>query len=172
MILSVQGTARTLFCVIVAFLTFLWLLMLALAVLLAHTAIALPLLLPTTIMAGLTFGAYWTLMSVTTSELFGLAYFSVNYSTVLIAPMLASYLGPTLLLGRLYDAAARRQHPHAPNKDIPCFGMTCFLPAVSILCFLSFLVRPDVVVSCKKQVQRQAQDTGHTASTSITKPPL
>lgn len=134
-----QGTARTFFYTVVAFATLLWCLMLALAVLLANTSIALPLLLPTVIMAGLTVGACWTLMAITTSELFGLAHFSLNYAMAFIAPLLASCLCPKYTM---YNAASRRQHWHRRDEAISCFGKSCFLPAVPILCFLSVLVRP------------------------------
>ena len=135
-----QGVARTFSCIVVAIATLLWLSFLAAAIVLAHTPLALPLLLPVTIMAGATFGASWTLMSVTTSEFFGLTHFATNYAAVQMAPMLATCLCP-VLFGRLYDHVARKQHPDATNDDIACSGASCFLPATAIMCLLSVLVR-------------------------------
>lgn len=97
-------------------------------------------LVPVTVVAGLTFGAAWTLMSVTTSELFGLRHFSKNYAAVQLAPILATLVCPQFV-GRLFDAAARAQHPDARQKDILCQGAKCFLPSFCILTGLAVLAR-------------------------------
>lgn len=70
---SLQGTPRTFFCVVNAALTMMWTLaLLATVSILSLTKWALVALVPISAVAGLTFGASWTLMAVTTSELFGM----------------------------------------------------------------------------------------------------
>jgi hypothetical protein len=137
---GVQGTPRTVFCIVLAALTATWLLALVLTIAAAGSSYALLPLPIITVAAGFTFGGYWTLMTATTSELFGLKYFSANYATVQIAPILATCLCPNVLVGSLYDVIARRQNPAADGGDLPCFGRQCFLPAFLILFGISFLV--------------------------------
>jgi MFS family permease len=98
------------------------------------------LLVPSTIAAGLTFGASWTLMSVTTSELFGLRNFSFNYAAVQLAPILATSVCPQVV-GWLFDHAARQQHPHHPDGNVPCTGAACFGASFGMLTALSVVVR-------------------------------
>jgi MFS family permease len=136
-----QGTPRTLFCVVLAAATVGWTATLCAAAAAAGREAALVLLPAVTVAAGLTFGGYWTLMATITSELFGLRFFSSNYAAVQIAPILATCICPTLLVGRMYDATARRQHPSAATDDLPCAGTACFLPAFTILCGIAVLVR-------------------------------
>jgi MFS family permease len=138
-----QGTPRTVFCVINAVLTVAWTAaLLATTALLAETPWAYAPLVPITLLAGITFGAAWTLMSVTTSEMFGLKYFSINYATINVAPIVATAVCPNLLVGRLYDREARRQHPDMHGEDVPCSGAACFRSAFAVLVALSLLVRP------------------------------
>jgi hypothetical protein len=144
----VQGTARTLFCVIMAVTTLIWLGLLLIVIDAAGSPFAMVCLLPLTAIAGLTFGASWTLMSVTISELFGLQFFSFNYSAVQLAPILATLLCPSMLVGRLFDREARAQHPDMAHDDIPCTGPHCFFTAFCILTFLSVLVRPPPCCKC------------------------
>ena len=135
-----QGTARTLFCVVVAVSTLVWLVALDIANLAAGSPLALMLLVPATIAAGLTFGASWTLMSVITSELFGLKNFSFNYSAVQLAPILATSVCP-LAVGKLFDRAAELQHPEQQQGNIPCTGHACFGAGFGIMTALSAVVR-------------------------------
>ena len=73
--LGMQGTPRTYFCVVNAACTAVWTLALLLTVwLLPRTHWAVVALVPVSAAAGITFGAAWTLMAVTTSELFGMKY--------------------------------------------------------------------------------------------------
>lgn len=75
MLVELQGTPRSFFCVLKASATAVWTLALLLTVwLLPLTKWATRLLGPITALAGLTFGASWTLMAVITSELFGMKY--------------------------------------------------------------------------------------------------
>lgn len=75
--LDVQGTPRTFFFVVNAVSTAVWTLALLLTIsFLSLTQYSLILLVPITAAAGLTFGASWTLMAVTTSEMFGMKYIS------------------------------------------------------------------------------------------------
>lgn len=113
--------------------------------LLSQTRFSLVALVPINIVAGLTFGASWTLMSVTTSELFGLKHFASNYAAVQLAPILASTICPPFLVGWLFDRAARAQHPHAHHPDIPCVGPACFGPSFGILTALSVVVRTSLL---------------------------
>lgn len=138
-----QGTPRTLFCVAVATSTLAWLLVLVMNIAFAADPAAPALLLPITAVAGTTFGATWTLMSVVTSELFGLQHFALNYATVQLAPAAAACVCPTLLVGLLYDHAAWSHHSQ-DNHDHPiqCHGRSCFLPAFLLLTLLAVLVRP------------------------------
>lgn len=140
--MHVQGTARTLFWVVVSVGTALWTGALLLTSFLAGTAHALTPLLPVTAVSGFFFGAAVTLMSVTTSELFGLQYFAANYAVVQIAPMLATFVFPTGIVGRLYDVEAKRQHPAAVGGgNLACVGSACFSHAFGILFALSLAVR-------------------------------
>lgn len=50
----------------------------------------LPLLCPAAVVAGLAFGAHWSLIPALASELFGLRYFASNYC-LLQVPLLATY---------------------------------------------------------------------------------
>ena len=139
--ICMQGTARTFFCCLVALATLSWLLAFDFAMLFSQSQFCVAALVPITVCAGFSFGACWTLMSVTTSELFGLKHFSSNYAAVQLAPIMATTICPTLLVGRLYDRAARAQHPHSHHADLPCTGRTCFASSFGILTALSVVVR-------------------------------
>lgn len=139
----VQGTPRTFFWVAASIGTALWTGALFVVTLLAGSPLALKPMLPLAGSAGFVFGAAVTLMSVTTSELFGLRYFAANYAVVQIAPMLATFVFPTGIVGALYDAEARRQQPGAVGGgDLECVGSACFSRAFGILFALSLAVRP------------------------------
>lgn len=138
-----QGTPRTFFWVAASVGTALWTGALLAVMFLAGSPLALKPMLPLAGIAGFVFGAAVTLMSVTTSELFGLRYFAANYAVVQIAPMLATFVFPTGIVGALYDAEAQRQHPGAVGgSDLECVGGTCFSRAFGILFVLSLAVRP------------------------------
>eukprot|EP00892_Ulva_mutabilis_P001053 jgi/Ulvmu1/10949/UM007_0128.1 len=134
------GTARTFFWVLASIGTAAWVGAMLAIILLAGSPLALLPMLPLTGAAGFVFGAAVTLMSVTTSELFGLRYFAANYAVVQIAPMLATFVFPTGIVGKLYDAEAARQNPAAVGGgNLPCVGSACFASAFSILFALSLL---------------------------------
>lgn len=114
-------------------------------ILLAGSPLVLKPMLPLTAAAGFFFGAAVTLMSVTTSELFGLRYFAANYAVIQVAPMLGTFVFPTVIVGQLYDAEAKRQQPGAVGGDLPCVGSACFARAFGILFALSLVVRAYVL---------------------------
>ena len=68
-------------------------------------------------------------------------YYAVNYATIQFAPMLATAVCPDLLVGKLYDREAQRQHPGQSQHNLPCTGGACFQTAFTILFALSLLVR-------------------------------
>ena len=73
-LLHARGTPRCIFLVIISALT---------AIVVCCNAFAtLLLLFPASIMAGLAFGALWSLMATVTSEFFGLHHFASNYTFV------------------------------------------------------------------------------------------
>lgn len=143
-----QGTARTFFWVVASIGTAAWTGGLLATTLLAGTKLALAPMLPLTALAGFAFGAAVTLMSVTTSELFGLRFFAANYAIVQIAPMLATFVIPTGIVGRLYDVEAARQNPAAVGGgNLPCVGSACFSLAFTILFALAMVVRSPLPTS-------------------------
>ncbi len=66
-----KGIPRPLFLVLIS--------LLSVCVALACAFAPLPLLCPVAVIAGLTFGAHWSLIPALASELFGLRYFASNY---------------------------------------------------------------------------------------------
>ena len=82
-LLHARGTPRCIFLVIISALT---------AVVVCCNAFAsLLLLFPASIMAGLAFGALWSLMATLTSELFGLHHFASNYTFVQVGFVACAY---------------------------------------------------------------------------------
>lgn len=73
-LLHARGTPRCIFLILISALS-------ALAVCFNAFA-SLPLLFPASIMAGLAFGATWSLMATLTSEFFGLHHFASNYTFI------------------------------------------------------------------------------------------
>ena len=79
-LLHARGTPRCLFLIFISALS-------ALAVCFNAFA-SLPLLFPASIMAGLAFGATWSLMATLTSEFFGLHHFASNYTFIQVCDTL------------------------------------------------------------------------------------
>ncbi|KAG0598814.1 hypothetical protein M758_12G102500 [Ceratodon purpureus] len=91
------------------------------------------------IIMGVCYGAQWSLMPATTSELFGLRRFGTLYNTITIASPVAAYVLSVRVAGYFYDKEAKRQHDLTvlttwlPNltstgSDDPllCHGPSCF----------------------------------------------
>lgn len=85
------------------------------------------------VLAGLTFGAHWSLASAIVSDLWGLRNFASNYTALQMAPAMGSYVLATLLVGWLYDREAERQSGAAHNE---CIGQQCFRRAFEVLAVL------------------------------------
>ena len=66
----------------------------------------------------------------------------MNYATIQLAPMIATAVCPDMLVGRLYDRVAQRQHPGHAGHNLACIGGACFRTAFLILFVLSVFVRP------------------------------
>jgi MFS family permease len=62
------------------------------------------------IIMGVCYGAQWSLMPATTSELFGLRRFGTLYNTITIASPVAAYVLSVRVAGYFYDKEAKRQH--------------------------------------------------------------
>ena len=78
-----KGIPRPIFLILIS--------LLSAGVALACAFAPLPLLCPAAVVAGLAFGAHWSLIPALASELFGLRYFASNYC-LLQVPLLATYL--------------------------------------------------------------------------------
>lgn len=111
-LLHARGTPRCIFLILISALS-------ALAVCFNAFA-SLPLLFPASIMAGLAFGATWSLMATLTSEFFGLHHFASNYTFIQLAPAAGGF-GLGQLVGSLYEKEAQKE---GPNPS--CYGPHCF----------------------------------------------
>ncbi|DBA71965.1 TPA: hypothetical protein ACH3X2_010713 [Trebouxia sp. C0005] len=111
-LLHAHGTPRCVFLILISALS-------ALAVCFNAFA-SLPLLFPASIMAGLAFGATWSLMATLTSEFFGLHHFASNYTFIQLAPAAGGF-GLGQLVGSLYEKEAQKG---GPNPG--CYGHHCF----------------------------------------------
>ncbi|CAD6343356.1 unnamed protein product [Miscanthus lutarioriparius] len=83
------------------------------------------------VVIGFCFGAQWPLVFAIISEVFGLKYYSTLYNFGGMASPVGSYILNVRVAGRLYDAAAARQH-NAPRDgaggkhDKLCLGVECY----------------------------------------------
>ncbi|DBA83628.1 hypothetical protein WJX77_000101 [Trebouxia sp. C0004] len=110
--LHARGTPRCIFLILISALS---------AVAVCFNAFAsLPLLFPASTMAGLAFGATWSLMATLTSEFFGLHHFASNYTFIQLAPAAGGF-GLGQLVGSLYEKEAQKA---GPNPS--CYGPHCF----------------------------------------------
>jgi MFS family permease len=122
------GTPRTLFLLLAS--------LLMTAVTAAASAAELPHLPAVAVVAGLAFGAHWSLVSAIVSDLYGLSSFASNYTTLQLAPALGSYCLATLLAGFLYDREAQRQ---SGGQHHECEGRGCFGAAFQVLAALGLV---------------------------------
>lgn len=88
-LLHARGTPRCIFLILISTLS-------ALAVCFNAFA-SLPLLFPASIMAGLAFGATWSLMATLTSEFFGLHHFASNYTFIQVCSHKCKHVTPAAL---------------------------------------------------------------------------
>lgn len=88
-LLHVHGTPRPLFLVLVS--------ATSMAVSAFNAFATLPMLYPAAVLAGLAFGAHWSLMATLTSELFGLHHFASNYTFVQVRSWLYAYVWPAYI---------------------------------------------------------------------------
>ena len=72
----------------------------------------------------------WALIPAFCRSRFGFAHLASIYSFLLFGPMIGSYLGSTLMAGRLYDAKAEEQG----NEYGLCVGAECFRTSFLVLC--------------------------------------
>ncbi|KAF0896473.1 hypothetical protein E2562_024335 [Oryza meyeriana var. granulata] len=87
------------------------------------------------VIVGVCCGAQWPLLYATTSELFGLRYYSTLYNLGAMASPVGAYVLNVRVAGRLYDAEAARQHGGslAGGGDKTCMGARCFREAFLIV---------------------------------------
>lgn len=124
-LLHARGTPRCIFLVIISALTA--------VVVCCNAFTTLLLLFPASIMAGLAFGALWSLMATLTSELFGLHHFASNYTFVQLAPATGGF-GLGQLVGSLYE---REAHSQVAIKS--CYGAHCFRLAFLLIALLDIV---------------------------------
>ncbi|MEW5313536.1 MAG: hypothetical protein WDW38_005096 [Sanguina aurantia] len=78
-------------------------------------------LYPLSLLAGLAFGGFWSLIPAITSDLFGLANFGGVYTSLQLAPAAGSYLLASLLASYVYTQASV-----AHGDLVTCLGPDCF----------------------------------------------
>jgi hypothetical protein len=95
-------------------------------------------------------------------------YYSVNYATIQLAPMLATALFPNMLVGRLYDREAARQNPGVHSHNLSCSGGVCFRLAFFVIFALTLLVRcPSTLPPCCSVVHSSSFSSGLSCEGSI-----
>ncbi|XP_066389561.1 protein NUCLEAR FUSION DEFECTIVE 4-like [Miscanthus floridulus] len=80
------------------------------------------------VVIGFCFGAQWPLVFAIISEVFGLKYYSTLYNFGGMASPVGSYILNVRVAGRLYDAAAARQHNvgGGGKHERLCLGVECY----------------------------------------------
>ncbi|EFJ18791.1 hypothetical protein SELMODRAFT_111826 [Selaginella moellendorffii] len=73
------------------------------------------------------YGAHWSLMPATVSEIFGLGRFGALFNTLTVASPLGSYVFSVQVAGSFYDKEAREQGSSS------CYGSHCFMATFLIL---------------------------------------
>ncbi|GLI60590.1 hypothetical protein VaNZ11_002750 [Volvox africanus] len=120
LVLRRYGTPRTLLLVGISFLTLL--------VIGGAAASELSDLYVVSVLAGLAFGAHWSLIPSITSDMFGLTHFGSNYTALQLGPAAGGYLLATVLTGKLYDRAARSH-----GDQLFCIGADCYFQTWCVL---------------------------------------
>ncbi|GIL91142.1 hypothetical protein Vretimale_9581 [Volvox reticuliferus] len=120
LVLRSYGTPRTLLLVAISFLTLL--------VVGGAAASELSDLYVVSVLAGLAFGAHWSLIPSITSDMFGLTHFGSNYTALQLGPAAGGYLLATVLTGKLYDRAARSH-----GDQLFCIGADCYFQTWCVL---------------------------------------
>jgi len=91
-------------------------------------SVDIPLLYAVAVVAGLAFGAHWSLLPTLCSELFGLDSFASIYTLLQLAPAGGGYVLGAVLVPSWYDEAMRRH-----GETIVCTGHDCFKAAFLII---------------------------------------
>eukprot|EP01018_Ginkgo_biloba_P003758 Gb_17190 [translate_table: standard] len=108
-----------------------------------------------TLLVGLGYGAHWSIVPATASELFGLKNFGILYNFLTMANPAGSLIFSGLIAGTIYDWEAEKQHPsHSPSlhmyasvaggrlkwdKPLVCDGVVCF--------YLTFVILASVCIA-------------------------
>lgn len=80
-----------------------------------------------TVLLGICYGAQFSIMVSTASELFGLKHFGVIYNFMLLGNPLGAFLFSGLLAGYIYDKeAAKQQGLDLLRSSSTCLGPNCF----------------------------------------------
>lgn len=110
-------------------------LLLMLAAQLLISAGTMPTLCSGAVLAGFSYGGFWTLLPSLISELFGTANFATLYNCQALAVSSASLIFSTLLAGKIYDMQASL-HPVASR--VGCIGPQCFRLTAFVMAAASF----------------------------------
>lgn len=82
------------------------------------------------ILVGTCYGAQWSLMPTTASELFGLKNFGAIFNTIAVASPISSFILSVKVTGYLYDVEAEKEvlgwHLYADSSSSSCSGAHCF----------------------------------------------
>ncbi|MCO5552514.1 hypothetical protein L7F22_006026 [Adiantum nelumboides] len=78
------------------------------------------------VLVGTCYGAQWSLMPTTASEIFGLRSFGAIFNTIAIASPLSSYILSVKVTGYLYDLEAEKEAQGWLSETSSCSGAHCF----------------------------------------------
>ncbi|XP_042518101.1 protein NUCLEAR FUSION DEFECTIVE 4 [Macadamia integrifolia] len=93
-----------------------------------------------TALLGICYGAQFSIMISTASELFGLKHFGVIYNFMGLGNPLGAFFFSALLAGYIYDEEAAKQHGlNLLKKSVSCLGPDCFRLTFFVLAGISSL---------------------------------
>jgi hypothetical protein len=84
------------------------------------------------IFLGLSFGAQYPLYVTIAADIFGLKYYATLYASINLASPVGMYVLSVPVVGRFYDAEARRQS-NGSNSSLECHGPPCFRNSLLVL---------------------------------------
>jgi MFS family permease len=96
------------------------------------------------VIIGLCFGAQWSIVFTTISEIFGLKYYSTLYNFGSMASPIGLYLLNVSVTGHIYDKEARKQLAalgltRKAGQALNCVGVQCFKLSFIIIAAVTFL---------------------------------
>ncbi|KAI5076248.1 hypothetical protein GOP47_0008313 [Adiantum capillus-veneris] len=88
------------------------------------------------VLVGTCYGAQWSLMPTTASELFGLKHFGAIFNTIAIASPISSYILSVKVTGYFYDMEAEKEAKGWVSASSSCSGAHCFRLSFFIMAVL------------------------------------